>query len=102
MANVFTTENFEKEVLQSDVPVLVDFWATWCMPCKMLAPVIEEIAAEADGYKVGKVDVDQEPELARKYRIMSIPSILVFKNGKVAASTVGVQPKAALKELLNK
>ncbi|MCI6995827.1 MAG: thioredoxin [Candidatus Fimousia sp.] len=102
MANVFTTENFEKEVLQSDVPVLVDFWATWCMPCKMLAPVIEEIAAEADGYKVGKVDVDQEPELAQKYRIMSIPSILVFKNGKVAASTVGVQPKAALKELLNK
>ena len=102
MANVFTTENFEKEVLQSDVPVLVDFWATWCMPCKMLAPVIEEIAAEADGYKVGKVDVEQEPELAQKYRIMSIPSILVFKNGKVAASTVGVQPKAALKELLNK
>ena len=102
MANVFTTENFEKEVLQSDVPVLVDFWATWCMPCKMLAPVIEEIAAEADGYKVGKVDVDQEPELAQKYRIMSIPSILVFKNGKVAASTVGVQPQAALKELLNK
>ena len=102
MANVFTTENFEKEVLQSDVPVLVDFWATWCMPCKMLAPVIEEIAAEAGGYKVGKVDVDQEPELAQKYRIMSIPSILVFKNGKVAASTVGVQPKAALKELLNK
>ncbi|MCI5511674.1 MAG: thioredoxin [Eubacterium sp.] len=102
MANVFTTENFEKEVLQSDVPVLVDFWATWCMPCKMLAPVIEEIAAEADGYKVGKVDVDQEPELAQKYRIMSIPSIFVFKNGKVAASTVGVQPKAALKELLNK
>ena len=102
MANVFTTENFEKEVLESDVPVLVDFWATWCMPCKMLAPVIEEIAAEADGYKVGKVDVDQEPELAQKYRIMSIPSILVFKNGKVAASTVGVQPKAALKELLNK
>ena len=102
MANVFTTENFEKEVLQSDVPVLVDFWATWCMPCKMLAPVIEEIAAEADGYKVGKVDVDQEPELAQKYRIMSIPTILVFKNGKVAASTVGVQPKAALKELLNK
>lgn len=100
MANVFTTENFEKEVLQSDVPVLVDFWATWCMPCKMLAPVIEEIAAEADGYKVGKVDVDQEPELAQKYRIMSIPTILVFKNGKVAASTVGVQPKAALKELL--
>ena len=102
MANVFTTENFEKEVLQSDVPVLVDFWATWCMPCKMLAPVIEEIAAEADGYKVGKVDVDQEPELAQKYRIMSIPSILVFKNGKFAASTVGVQPKAAHKELLNK
>ena len=102
MAMQLKEKNFSEEVLKSDVPVLVDFWAEWCMPCKMLAPVIEEIAAEADGYKVGKVDVDQEPELAQKYRIMSIPSILVFKNGKVAASTVGVQPKAALKELLNK
>lgn len=100
MAKAFTTADFDKEVLQSDVPVLVDFWATWCMPCKMLAPVIEELAAEAKGYKVGKVDVDQEPELARKYRVMSIPTVLVFKNGEVAASSVGVQSKEALENLL--
>lgn len=100
MAKAFTTADFDKEVLQSDVPVLVDFWATWCMPCKMLAPVIDELAAEAKGYKVGKVDVDQEPELARKYRVMSIPTVLVFKNGEVAASSVGVQSKEALENLL--
>lgn len=100
MAQVFTTTNFESEVLQSDVPVLVDFWANWCMPCRMLAPTIEELASTANGYKVGKVDVDQEPELARKYQIMSIPAILVFKNGKVAAQSVGVQSKEALEALL--
>lgn len=100
MANIFTTANFENEVLNSDVPVLVDFWATWCMPCKMLAPTIEELAKEADGYKVGKVDVDKEPELAQKYRIMSIPTVLVFKNGKVAASMVGLQSKAKLLSML--
>lgn len=100
MAKAFTTANFNEEVLQSNVPVLVDFWATWCMPCKMLAPVIDELAAEADGYKVGKIDVDQEPELARQYRIMSIPTVMVFKDGKVAATSVGVQSKEALKKLL--
>lgn len=100
MAQAFTTANFESEVLQSDVPVLVDFWANWCMPCRMLAPTIEELASTANGYKVGKVDVDQDPELARKYQIMSIPAILVFKNGKVAAQSVGVQPKEALEALL--
>ncbi len=100
MAQAFTTANFESEVLQSDVPVMVDFWATWCMPCRMLAPVIEELAEAADGYKVGKVDVDQEPELARKYRVMSIPAILVFKNGEVAAQTVGFQSKEDLEALL--
>lgn len=100
MANIFTTSNFENEVLNSDVPVLVDFWATWCMPCKMLAPTIEELAKEANGYKVGKVDIDKDPELAQKYRIMSIPTVLVFKNGKVAASVVGLQSKAKLLALL--
>lgn len=100
MANVFTTANFENEVLNSDVPVFVDFWATWCMPCKMLAPTIEELAKEANGYKVGKVDIDKDPELAQKYRIMSIPTVLVFKNGKVAASVVGLQSKAKLLALL--
>ncbi len=100
MANIFTTANFESEVLNSDVPVLVDFWATWCMPCKMLAPTIEELAAQADGYKVGKVDIDKDPELAQKYRIMSIPTVLVFKNGKVSASAVGLQSKAKLLAML--
>lgn len=100
MANTFTTANFEQEVLNSDIPVLIDFWATWCMPCKMLAPVIEEIAQEAVGFKVGKVDVDAEPELARKYRVMSIPTVLVFKNGEVIASTVGVQSKDKLLSLV--
>lgn len=100
MANVFTTANFEQEVLNSDIPVLVDFWATWCMPCKMLAPVIEELAAEADGFKVGKIDVDQEPELAQKYRIMSIPTVLVFKNGQITSTLVGVQSKTKLLDAL--
>ena len=100
MANIFTTANFENEVLNSDIPVLVDFWATWCMPCKMLAPTIEELAKEANGYKVGKVDIDKDPELAQKYRIMSIPTVLVFKNGKVAASAVGLQSKAKLLSML--
>lgn len=100
MANAFTTANFKEEVLESDVPVLVDFWATWCMPCRMLAPVIDEMAAEANGYKVGKVNVDEEPELARTYNVMSIPTVLVFKNGQLAASAVGVQPKEALEKLL--
>ena len=85
MAMEFTSENFAKEVLQSDVPVLVDFWASWCMPCKMLAPVIEELAEEANGsYKVGKIDVDAEPSLAAQYGIMNIPTVLVFKIGPVS------------------
>lgn len=100
MAKAFTTANFKEEVLQSDVPVLVDFWAAWCMPCRMLGPVIDELAAEADGYKVGKVNVDEEPELARTYNVMSIPTVLVFKNGELAASSVGVQPKEALLKLV--
>ncbi len=100
MAKAFTTANFNEEVLHSDVPVLVDFWATWCMPCRMLGPVIDEIAEEANGFKVGKINVDEEPELAAKYNVMSIPTVMVFKNGTVAASTVGVQPKNALLDLL--
>ncbi|NCB92341.1 MAG: thioredoxin [Clostridia bacterium] len=100
MAKAFTTANFNEEVLQSDIPVLVDFWASWCMPCKMLSPVIDELADGADGYKVGKVNVDEEPDLARTYNVMSIPTLLVFKGGKVAASSVGVQPKEAIEKML--
>ena len=100
MANTFTTANFNEEVLQSDVPVLVDFWASWCMPCKMLTPVIEELAEEAEGYKVGKVNVDEEPELARQYNVMSIPTVLVFKGGQVVKQSVGVQPKEALEDMV--
>ncbi|HIS25814.1 MAG TPA: thioredoxin [Candidatus Pullilachnospira intestinigallinarum] len=100
MANTFTTANFNEEVLQSDIPVLVDFWASWCMPCKMLSPVIEELAEEADGYKVGKVNVDEEPELARQYNVMSIPTVLVFKGGQVVKQSVGVQPKEALEDMV--
>lgn len=100
MAKTFTTANFNEEVLNSDKPVLVDFWATWCMPCKMLAPIIEDLAKDATDFVVGKVDIDQNPELAQQYRVMSIPTLLVFKNGKVTASAVGVQSKNALLNLL--
>ena len=97
MEVVVTTNNFEEEVLKSDKPVLVDFWATWCGPCRMLAPTVEAIAEEkADVLKVGKVDVDQEPELARRFGIMSIPTLILFKNGEAVKQTMGFQPKDAL------
>lgn len=96
-----TTENFAEEVLNSNVPVLVDFWATWCTPCKMMAPVIEKIGEEmGDRVKVCKVDIDQNTELATKYNVMSIPTFLVFQNGNVVGSSVGVQDKNELMELL--
>ena len=92
-----TIDNFEEEVLKSDVPVLVDFWASWCGPCQMLGPVISEIADESDGsFKVGKVNVDDEPELAEQYGIMSIPSIFVFKGGEVVNKQIGLTTKKDL------
>lgn len=98
---VLTQANFEQEVLQSSVPVLVDFWATWCGPCRMLAPTIAKIAEEQAGaLKVGKVDVDEEPELAAQYGIASIPTLMVFKNGERVKAAVGVQPKAAIEAML--
>ena len=89
-----TTQNFEDEVLKSDLPVLVDFWATWCGPCKMLAPAVAEIAEErASTLKVGKINVDEEPELAQKFGIMSIPTLILFNNGKAEKTAVGFMPK---------
>ena len=103
MAEIILSEdNFEKEVLQSEIPDLVDFWATWCGPCRMLAPTIAKIAEEQEGkIKVGKIDVDEEPELSVKYGIASIPTLMVFKNGEVVNKSIGVIPKAAIEALLN-
>jgi thioredoxin 1 len=95
-----TEDNFESEVVQSDVPVLIDFWADWCMPCKMVAPVIDEIAQAYDGkLKVGKVDVDAESDLAARYNVMSIPALMVFKGGEVVAQRVGAMPRPAVEQL---
>lgn len=95
-----TKENFEAEVLRSDKPVLVDFWATWCGPCRMVSPVVDEIAAERTDVKVGKINVDEQPELANQFRIMSIPTLMVFKDGKVSEQAVGVRPKNMIEAML--
>lgn len=91
---ILIKENFETEVLKSDIPVLVDFWATWCGPCMMLSPVIAELAEELEGkVKVGKVNVDEQNELAMQYRVASIPTLLLFKNGELVKTSVGFMPK---------
>ena len=95
-----TKNNFQKEVLDSDKPVLIDFWATWCGPCRMLAPVIEELANERTDIKVGKVNVDDEGELASAFGVASIPTVVLMKNGKVVAQSVGYRPKEQLLDML--
>ena len=97
----FTDDNFATEVLQSDKPVLVDFWAVWCGPCKMIAPFVEELASELEGKaKVGKLDVDNNQESAIKYGVRSIPTVLIFKGGKVVDTIIGAVPKNQLKQKL--
>ena len=96
-----TSKNFEEEVLKSEVPVLLDFWATWCGPCKMVSPIVDEVANEVEGKaKVGKVNVDEEQELASAFQIMSIPTLVVIQNGKLVKQAVGVRSKAEILDML--
>lgn len=101
MAAIFVSnENFESEVLKSDVPVLVDFWAPWCGPCQMLGPIVEDIAEENSDFKVCKVNIDENPDLASQYKIMSIPTLIAFKNGEVYKKSVGVQSKSEILDMI--
>lgn len=95
-----TKENFEQEVLHSEKPVLLDFWASWCGPCRMLSPIVDEVAQERSDVKVGKVNVDEQPELAGEFGVMSIPTLLVFENGKLVNQAVGARPKSSVLALL--
>lgn len=95
-----TKETFEEEVLNSDKPVLLDFWATWCGPCRMIGPILDEIAEEREDIKVCKVNVDEEPELATQYQIVSIPTLFVVKDGKIVNQSLGAKPKAQILALL--
>src|ERR671929_1517223 len=101
MSTAVTEQSFEQEVLQSDKPVIVDFWAEWCGPCHAVSPVLDKIVEERNGdLKLVKVNIDEEQELARRYGIMSIPAMILFKDGEPAAATIGAQPKAAIERAL--
>ncbi len=95
-----TKDNFQAEVISSDKPVLLDFWAPWCGPCRMVGPIIDEIAEERSDIKVGKINVDEEMELAKQFRVMSIPTLVVMKNGEVANKSIGAMPKEDILKLL--
>ncbi len=101
MAKIITSDEFKQEVLDSDKPVLVDFFATWCGPCKMMAPIVDEISEERSDCKVVKMDVDENGEIAQEYGVMSIPTFIVFKNGEVHAQSVGGQSKEALLNMIS-
>ncbi len=96
-----TKANFEQEVLNSEMPVLIDFWAAWCGPCRMLSPIVDEIAEETNSAKICKVNVDEEPDLAAQFNVMSIPTLLLFKNGKIVNTSVGVKSKADIERMID-
>jgi thioredoxin 1 len=101
MTVTVTSQNFENEVMQSDIPVMIDFWASWCGPCRMVAPAVDELSDELDGVvKVVKINVDDEPELAAQFDVMSIPAFVLVKDGEVAASTIGARPKDEIRKAL--
>ena len=99
MVQTFTSENFQEKVLQSKLPVLVDFWATWCGPCQMMGPVLEELSTNLEGKVViGKLNVDENQEIAQNYQVMSIPNLILFKNGQIVDQVIGLQDKEALRQ----
>ena len=95
-----TKNNFQEEVIRSEKPVLLDFWASWCGPCRMVSPIVDEIAEERSDIKVGKINVDEQSELAARFRVMSIPTLVVMKNGEIVAQSVGARPKAQILAML--